>query len=132
MDSDQLFTIYFLFIFYGILFTILCPIVLGIWIMGLQKRVLIKHAQSGLVANGYVGYCWTYLFLGPIIPIFRGEIVIGALYLFFTGASLGLFQLFMPLLYNKQFMVRHLTNGYALSDKESVNLMAKKRLGIAL
>ena len=111
---------------------LLIPIVLGISKMGLQKRVLIKHTQAGIVKNGYVGYCWTYLILGWFVPVFRGEIGTGALHLLFTLVTFGLFQLIMPLLYNKQFMVRHLTTGYELSDEESVNLMAKKRLGIAI
>ena len=107
------------------------PIILGILIMGLQKRVLIKHTQAGIVKSGYVGYCWTYLILGWIVPVFRGEIGIGVLHLILTLVSFGLFQIIMPFLYNKQFMVRQLTTGYELSDEESVNLMAKKRLGIA-
>ena len=106
-------------------------IVLGISIMGLQKRVLIKHTQSSIVKSGYIGYCWTYLFFGWIVPIFRGEIGISALHLLFTLVTVGLFQFVMSFLYNKQFMIRQLTNGYELSDEESVNLMAKKRLGIA-
>ena len=105
--------------------------VLGIAIMGLQKRVLIKHTQSSIVKIGYVGFCWTYLLFGWIVPVFRGEIGIGALHLLLTLCTFGLFQIIMPFLYNKQFMVRHLTNGYELSNEESVNLMAKQRLGIA-
>ena len=115
-----------------IVIILFAPIVLGFLIMGLQKRVLIKHTQAGIVKNGYVGYCWTYLILGWIVPVFRGEIGIGVLHLVLTLVSFGLFQIIMPFLYNKQFMVRHLTTGYELSDEESLNLMAKKRLGIAL
>jgi hypothetical protein len=114
-----------------IVLIIFAPIILGIALMGLQKRVLIKHTQSSIVKKGYVGFCWTYLLFGWIVPVFRGEIGIGALHLLFTLISFGIFQIIMPFLYNKQFMVRHLTNGYELSDEESVNLMAKQRLGIA-
>jgi hypothetical protein len=113
-----------------IVLIIFAPIILGIALMGLQKRVLIKHTQSSIVKKGYVGFCWTYLLFGWIVPVIRGEIGIGALHLLFTLISFGIFQIVMPFLYNKQFMVRHLTNGYELSDEESVNLMAKQRLGI--
>jgi hypothetical protein len=109
---------------------IFSPVILGIALMGLQERVLIKHTQSSIVKSGYVGFCWTYLLFGWIVPVFRGEIGIGALHLVLTLITFGLFQIIMPFLYNKQFMVRHLTNGYELSDEESVNLMAKQRLGI--
>jgi hypothetical protein len=114
-----------------IVLIILSPIIFGIALMGLQKRVLIKHKLSNIVKNGYVGYCWTYLIFGWIVPIFRGEIGIGALHLLLTLISFGLFQIIMPFLYNKQFMTRHLTNGYELNDEESVNLIAKQKLGIA-
>ena len=113
-----------------IVLIIFAPIILGLALMGLQKRVLIKHTQSGIVKSGYVGFCWTYLLFGWIVPVFRGEIGIGALHLLLTLITFGLFQIIMPFLYNKQFMVRHLTNGYELSDEESVNLMAKQRLNI--
>ena len=118
-------------ILFLIIFSPVIAIILGISIMGLQKRVLIKHTQSSIVKSGYIGYCWTYLFFGWIVPIFRGEIGISALHLLFTLITAGLFQFVMSFLYNKQFMIRHLTNGYELSDEESVNLMARKRLGIA-
>jgi hypothetical protein len=113
-----------------IILIILSPIILGLALMGLQKRVLIKHTQSGIIKSGYVGFCWTYLIFGWIVPVFRGEIGIGALHLLLTLITFGLFQIIMPFLYNKQFMVRHLTNGYELSDEDSVNLMAKERLNI--
>ena len=113
-----------------IVLIIFAPIILGLALMGLQKRVLIKHTQSGIVKSGYVGFCWTYLLFGWIVPVFRGEIGIGALHLLLTLITFGLFQIIMPFLYNKQFMVRHLTNGYELSDEDAVNLMAKQRLGI--
>ncbi len=114
-----------------IVLIIFSPIIFGIALMGLQKRVLIKHKLSNIVKNGYVGYCWTYLIFGWIVSIFRGEIGIGALHFLLTLISFGLFQIIMPFLYNKQFMIRNLTNGYELNDEESVNLIAKQKLGIA-
>jgi hypothetical protein len=106
------------------------PVILGIAIMGIQKRVLIKHTQSNIVKSGYVGYCWTYLLIGWIVPIVRGEIGIGVLHLVLTVVTFGLFQAIMPFLYNKQFMTRHLNGGYALNDTDEVNLLAKQKLNI--
>ena len=98
--------------------------------MGIQKRVLIKHSQSNIVKNGYVGYCWTYVVLGWIVPIVRGEIGVGVLHLIITVVTFGAFQIVMPFLYNKQFMTRHLNNGYVLSDTDEVNIIAKQKLNI--
>lgn len=99
--------------------------------MGLQRKVMLKHQQSGLIRKGYYGFSWTYLFFGWIVPIFRGEIGIGALHLLFTLVSFGLFQLVMPFLYNKQYTSRQLTSGWILADSEENNAKARERLGIA-
>ena len=107
------------------------PFFIGVLLMGLQKRVLIKHTQSGLVKSGYVGFCWTYWFFGWLVPVIRGEIGIGVLHLILTICTFGLFQIIMAFLYNKQFMTRHLTSGWVLGDTEELNILAKTKLGIA-
>ena len=107
------------------------PFFIGVLLMGLQKRVLIKHTQSGLVKSGYVGFCWTYWFFGWLVPVIRGEIGIGVLHLILTICTFGLFQIIMAFLYNKQFMTRQLTSGWVLSDTEELNILAKTKLGIA-
>jgi hypothetical protein len=105
-------------------------LIAGLVFMGAQKSIPIRHSQSNIVKNGYVGYCWPYFFVGWIVPIFRGEIAIGALHLLLAFITFGLFQIVMPFLYNKQFMTRHLTNGYVLNgDIESIEY-AKRKLNI--
>ena len=106
------------------------PLIAGLVFMGAQKSISLKHSQSHIVKNGYVGYCWPYFFLGWIIPIFRGEIGIGALHLILTLITFGLFQIIMPFLYNKQFMTRHLTNGYVLDGSFEAVDYAKNKLNI--
>jgi hypothetical protein len=111
---------------------IFAPWIVGIAVMGWQRKVLVKHEQSGLQKNGYVGYCLTYYFFGWLVPIIRGEIGIGVLHLVLTVVSLGAFQfLVMPFLYNKQYMTRLLTNGWQLNGDDESNAYAKRKLGIA-
>ncbi len=107
------------------------PFIIGFAIMGLQRTVTIKHEPSGLVKNGYFGFCWTYLLFGWLVPVIRGEIGIGVLHLILTLITFGIFQLIMPFLYNKQFMTRMLTSGWQLSDQEPVMSIARSKLGIA-
>ncbi len=107
------------------------PIIIGFAVMGAQKKVMLKHAQSGLIKNGYIGYSWTYLIFGWIVPVVRGEIGIGVLHLILTAISFGLFQIIMPFLYNKQYTSRLLTSGWQLADNEDRNNMARMKLGIA-
>ena len=106
------------------------PLILGLIIMGLQKKINLKHTNSSLNKPGYVGYCWTYFFFSFFVPIFRGEILIGVLHLIFSIVTFGLFQLVIPFLYNKQFTSRMLTSGWELSDTEENMQLARLRLGI--
>ena len=106
------------------------PLILGLIIMGVQKKINLKHTNSSLNKPGYVGYCWTYFFFSFFVPIFRGEILIGVLHLIFSLVTFGIFQLVIPFLYNKQFTSRMLTSGWVLSDTEENIQLARLRLGI--
>ncbi len=106
------------------------PLILGLIIMGVQKKINLKHTNSSLNKPGYVGYCWTYFFFSFFVPIFRGEILIGVLHLIFSVVTFGIFQLVIPFLYNKQFTSRMLTSGWVLSDTEENMQLARLKLGI--
>ena len=114
-----------------ILLIIFLPLILGLIFMGLQKKIVFKHKDSGINKNGFVGYCWTYFFFGFFVPIFRGEISIGIFHLIFSLVTFGIFQLIMPFLYNKQFSTRLLTNGWELNDTDERNELARLKIGIA-
>ena len=106
------------------------PVILGLIFMGPQRGVNLKHSNSGVNKSGYTGYCWTYFFFGFFVPIFRGEILIGVLHIIFSVVTLGLFQLIIPFLYNKQYTTRLLTNGWELNDTEANNQRARLKIGI--
>ena len=98
----------------------------------MATKIMIKHPASGLVRSGYFGFSWTYLFFGWFVPLIRGELGVAALHLLFTFFTLGLWQLIMSFLYNKQYMTRMLANkGYILADNEQVMQTARLKLGIA-
>ena len=117
-------------IFLIIILIFFSPLILGLIFMGAQKKVNLKHSNSGLNKPGYVGYCWTYFFFSFFVPIFRGEILIGVLHLIFSVVTFGIFQLVIPFLYNKQFTSRMLTSGWVLSDTEENMQVARLKLGI--
>jgi hypothetical protein len=114
-----------------IVLIIFSPIIIGVMVMGIQRSVIIKHEQSGLLKKGFYGYSWTYLLFGFFVPIFRGEIGIGLLHVLFNIITLGIFQVIMPYLYNRQYMARQLTGGWSLADIPRKLAQAKLRLGIA-
>lgn len=125
------FSIWFWLILAVVVFVLIAPVLFGIAIMGYQTKIALQHEQSKIVKNGYVGYSLTYLVFGWIVPIIRGEILIGVLHLVITFASFGLFQLVMPYLYNKQYTTRMLSNGWILADTSEMNQYARSKLNIS-
>lgn len=113
-----------------IVLIIFAPVVLGILVLGWQRRIVLRHKESGLTKNGYIGWCWTYLFFGWLVPIIRGEIGIGILHLVLTAFTFGIFQLVMTCLYNKQHISRLLTTGWEINDTDENTQYAKAKLGI--
>jgi hypothetical protein len=84
-----------------------------------------------MTKTGYYGFSWTYLFIGFLVPVFRGELLVGALHLLFTVFTAGIWQVVMAFLYNKQYMTRMLTEkGWVLDGSANDNELAKKSLGI--
>ena len=96
-----------------------------------QKKIKVKHNESGIQKNCFVGYSWTYFLFGFFVPIFRGEISIGVFHLIFSLVTFGIFQLIMPFLYNKQYSIRLLNNSWSLNDSEDNNAIARQKIGIA-
>ena len=68
----------------------------------MATEVSIKHRESGLMKTGVYGFSWTYLFFGPLVPLFRGEIGIGVLHWILTVLTAGLWWIAMVFMYNKQ------------------------------
>ncbi len=104
--------------------------IIGSIILGWQKKINIKHNSSGIQKNCFVGYSWTYFLFGFFVPIFRGEMFIALLHLIFSLATVGVFQLIMPFLYNKQHSTRLLNNSWSLNDSEENNAIARQKIGI--
>ena len=108
------------------------PILIGVLVLGWQKKIKVKHNESGVQKNCFVGYSWTYLIFGFFVPIFRGEISIGVFHLILSLVTFGIFQLIMPFLYNKQYSIRLLNNSWSLNDSEEKNAIARQKIGIAV
>ena len=113
-----------------IIFTLFLPIFLLVMIFR-QKKIKVKHNESGIQKNCFVGFCWSYLVFGFFVPIFRGEISIGFFHLILSLFTLGIFQLIMSFLYNKQYSTRLLNNSWSLNDSEENNSIARQKIGIA-
>lgn len=97
----------------------------------MATKVMLRHPVNGLIKKGYFGFSWTYLFFGWWVPLIRGELGTAVLHLVITVFTVGLWQLVVSFLYNKQYMTRMLEKGYVLHDGEEVMAAAREKLGIA-
>lgn len=113
------------------LVVLLSPLLIGSAVMGWQKSIKVRHKDSGINKNIFIGYSWTYFFFGFFVPIFRGEVSIGFFHLFLSILTFGVFQLVMPFIYNKQFSHRQLVAGWNLDDSELSNALAREKLNIS-
>ncbi len=98
----------------------------------MATRVMMKNPTNGLVKKGYVGFSWTYLFFGGLVPLFRGEIGIGALHLILSVITCGISNIIFCFLYNKQFMQRLIEQGYRFADQPMTNQYAASKIGADL
>ena len=96
----------------------------------MAQSIPIKHKESGMIKKGFYGFSWTYLFFGFLVPLFRGELGVGALHLLFSFVTIGLWQVLAAFLYNKQYMTRMLTHGWELAGTEIDNQLARNKLNI--
>ena len=122
---------FFPFWLWLILLILLSPIIIGLALMGLQKKVRLIHPQTGLAKTGYVGWSWTYFLFGWLVPVIRGEIGIGVLHCILTFATFGIFQWIMSMLYNRQYMTRQLLAGWQLDPADPNTNIARHKLGMA-
>ena len=111
---------------------VFAPVIAGLLLIGLQKKVRIIHEGSGIAKDGFVGFSWTYLLFGWFVPVIRGEVGVGLIHLVITFVSFGLSQLIFPFLYNRQFMNRMLTSGWALDSADPNYDLARQKLNIVL
>ena len=91
----------------------------------MATRINIKHKESGIIKKGYYGFSWTYLFFGPFVPMFRGELGVGVLHIVFAIFSAGISNIILAFIYNKQYLRRQLENGWVLAGKDSQNMIVK-------
>ena len=114
-----------------ILIFMVVPVIIGAILMGFQRSVSVVHKDSGMRKTGYVGFSWTYLLFGWLVPIFRGEIGIGALHFVLTVFTFGFTQMIFCFLYNKQNLARLLLAGWELDPNDPNFDRACIKMGIS-
>jgi hypothetical protein len=92
-------------------------------------KVELKHPDKDDTCLVPRGFSWSYLFLGPLVCLLRGDVkwmLISFVASIFTG---GLSQVILAFMYNNLFLNERLEAGYYPADEETLDLL--KREGIA-
>lgn len=100
--------------------------------------ILLKHAQSGIVKKGYVGFSWTTLFFGLFPALFRadfatfiGGFVIWIILAVFSYGILAIIaSIVWAFVYNSYYTKKLLERGYEFADSPDRIAYARQRLGV--
>lgn len=93
--------------------------------------VMMKHPQTGLVQKGFFGFSWTTFFFGGWPAIFRGDFIVGVMFIVLQFFTFGIASIIWAFLYNKSYTRKLLEKGYQFADSEGVVSLAKMKLGVA-
>ena len=107
------------------------PIILKLCGVG-AKPVMMKNNATGQLRSGFYGFSWTYFFFGFFVPLFRSEIGIAALHFLLSLVTLGLWQIIVSFLYNKQYTNRLIEKGFRFNDTVERNQRAAEAIGVDL
>jgi hypothetical protein len=80
----------------------------------LMKIILTRNQARDLSAP--IGFNFSCLLLGSLIPLFKGESKIFFKYLIPNLLFLGFWNLYLALTYNKKFILRKLSEGFSVKD----------------
>ena len=105
----------------------------------MAATVHLVHPQTGIQRNGYYGFSWTSLFFGGFPALIRGDTGYGLAILLggcLAGAvSFGslwfLVGLVWAAIYNKQYTLRLIQQGYQFDDSPARVEAARAALGVA-
>lgn len=114
-----------------VLLPIIIPIILKLCGVG-AKPIFMKNNSTGQLRRGFYGFSWTYLFFGFFVPLFRGELGVAALHFLFSVVTVGLWQIIVSFLYNKQYTNRLIERGFRFNDTPEKNKMAAEKIGVDL
>lgn len=85
---------------------------------------------TGVVKQVKLGFSWTMLFFGILVPLFRGDLKWTVLSLILVIVTSGLAWFVLPFIYNRLYIKSLLENGWIPADETSRNAMLAKNLPV--
>ena len=98
----------------------------------MAHAISMRNPSNGLIRNGFIGFSWTYLFFGFLVPLFRGELLIAVLHALCTAITAGIWQFVFCFFYNKQYTTRMIEQGFKFADSPYLNEKAARAIGVDL
>jgi hypothetical protein len=92
--------------------------------------VRLINPQNGIVKKGFVGFSWTTFLFGGLPALFRGDFVMGLVFIVLQFLTWGVSGLILAFFYNKQYTLKLIESGYVLADTETLNEIAAAKLGV--
>jgi len=88
--------------------------------------VRLKHKDSGMIKEVPLGFSWTALFFGALVPLFRGDLKWFAIFMLASILTLGLAWIAVPFIYNKIYVKELLQKGFKPADEYSERILQQK------
>ena len=107
----------------------------------MATRVRMVHPKTGIVKDGYIGFSYSFFFLGIfslgwLVPLYRGNLILSLVCFIFTNFTLPfwiLTALLFGLFFNKYYTLNLIENGYVFDDHDTeLVARAKTILGVTL
>jgi hypothetical protein len=96
-------------------------------------KIMFEHPEIGTVRKAPVGFSWTTLLFGPIVGLFRKDLLWTFWMLLAAAVTSGVSLVIFPFFYNKVYIKRLLKKGYRVSSTEGAELdLLKKKLELVL
>ncbi len=106
----------------------------------MAKSFLMTNKKTGITKKGYIGFSYSYFFLGIfnlgwLVPLYRGDLIISVICLLFHVLTLPIWMLtalLFGLFFNKFYTLRLIEEGYDFNDPDTELVhRAKTVLGIS-
>lgn len=88
--------------------------------------VEINLRKGNMLKKSVVGFSWTTLFFGFLVPLFRGDWLWLIIMLILGIFTYGIANIILAFLYNKFYTNKLLENGWEPADEVSKNILINK------
>src|SRR5579883_2046724 len=97
----------------------------------MAQIIMLKHPRTGIIRRGFYGFSWTTLFWGGFPALFRGDFVMGLVFIVIQFLTWGVSGLILAFFYTKYYTLKLIEQGYEFADSEHNVMQARAKLGVA-